>query len=265
MHKSSMLRMEWFANTYIENANQLDVLDVGSFDVNGSYKSIFIEREVKSYTGLDMVDGPNVDIVPKSAYKWREIKTESYDVVISGQALEHVEFFWVLFSEMVRVTKKGGIICVIVPNGFDEHRYPVDCWRFFTDGMIAMARYFKLEIMNAHTNSAPSIENEDWYSNSCADSMLIARKTYSGEAQKINLEDYVCKPEIHNIISGGMISNKEYQEQKEKLERVGQQVKYELKNVENNGVIYKDWWTRLSQKIKKIMPKNLKRKKIDRD
>ena len=165
----------------------------------------------------------------------------------------------------MRVTKKDGIICIIAPNGFEEHRYPVDCWRFFTDGMIAMARYFKLEIMNAHTNSAPSIENEDWYSNSCADSMLIARKTYSGEAQKINLEDYVCKPEIHNIISGGMISNKEYQEQKEKLERVSQQVKYELENVEKNRVIYKDWWTRLSQKIKKIIPKNKKRKKFDRD
>ena len=40
------------------------------------------------------------------AYNWKEIANDHYDVVISGQALEHIEFFWVTLGEIVRVTKK---------------------------------------------------------------------------------------------------------------------------------------------------------------
>ena len=136
------------------------------------YRDIYTTRHQIQW--LDMEAGPNVDIVPKSPYNWQEIENDSYDAVISGQALEHIEFFCT--GEMVRVTREDGLICIIAPNGFDEHRYPVDCWRFFTDGMVVLARYFELEIIHAHTNAAPSIEDEDWYSDDCADSMLIARK-----------------------------------------------------------------------------------------
>ena len=61
--------------------------------MNGNYRAIF-ESMGSQYTGLDMENGPNVDIVPKDAYIWDEIENDTYDVVISGQALEHIEFFW---------------------------------------------------------------------------------------------------------------------------------------------------------------------------
>ncbi len=76
----------------------MSVLDVGSHDVNGSYKSLFSETDFK-YTGLDMADGPNVDIVPENTYSWKEIEDNSYDVVISEQALEHVDFFGLQFQK----------------------------------------------------------------------------------------------------------------------------------------------------------------------
>jgi hypothetical protein len=37
-------------------------LDVGSYDINGSYRDIFIEKKYEYY-GLDMIEGPNVDII----------------------------------------------------------------------------------------------------------------------------------------------------------------------------------------------------------
>ena len=84
MHAGSMVRMKYFIKNYLtRKETPTIVLDVGSYDVNGSYKSLF-DPSVFEYTGLDMVDGPNVDIVPKNTYQWKEIEDNSYDVVISG-------------------------------------------------------------------------------------------------------------------------------------------------------------------------------------
>ena len=209
MHESSLRRMEWFVRTHLYEEKNYEILDVGSYDVNGSYKQFFKDTKFR-YTGLDMEQGPNVDIVPTSTYNWDEISNDQYDAVISGQALEHIEYFWVTVKEMVRVTKEGGLICIIAPNGFGEHRYPVDCWRFFTDGMIALAKYNNLEILHAHTNSAPSISDAEWYSEDCADSMLIARKNYSGDAQVIELRGYRCVPSDLKKLRGNMHTFDEY-------------------------------------------------------
>jgi SAM-dependent methyltransferase len=194
MHESSMLRMKWFADNYANKINKekIKILDVGSYDVNGSYKEYFLDKKY-SYSGLDMEKGPNVDIVLKNPYDWSRIKTDSYDIVISGQAFEHMEFFWVVLTEMARVLRKDGLLCIIAPNGFEEHRFPVDCYRFFSDGMGALARYASLEILHTHTNSAHP-KDFKWYSDSCADSMLVAKKGYSGKTKILNFKKYKCVP-----------------------------------------------------------------------
>lgn len=210
MHKSSMMRMKWFIDEY---ASQIDkenikVLDVGSYNVNGSYKDLFTEEKY-DYTGLDMEEGPNVDIVLDKPYDWSSIKTDSYDIVISGQAFEHIEFFWITMSEMARVLKKDSLICIIAPNGFAEHRYPVDCYRFFSDGMIALARYVNLDVLHAHTNCAPvDSQEEEWYSENNADSILVAIKKYSGAPAFINTKTYECIPAEHEKLRNGFIPPK---------------------------------------------------------
>ena len=107
--------MKWFAENYLTAEKKLKVLDIGSYDVNGNYRDIF-ESIGHYYKGLDMEGGPNVDIVPQNTYIWNEIKDDEYDAVISGQALEHIEFFWITIEEIIRITKEGGLICIIAPN-----------------------------------------------------------------------------------------------------------------------------------------------------
>lgn len=207
MHKGSILRMNWFVDKYVSkvnNAPKLKVLDVGSYEVNGSYKHLF-PNEYFDYTGLDMEAGPNVDIVLDNPYNWDKIETDSFDIVISGQTFEHAEFFWITMAEMTRVLKKGGLMCIIAPNGFREHRFPVDCYRFFTDGLVALARYVSLEPLHAHTNLAPNEKQKDWYSKSRADSMLIARKNYSGNAKYVDLKTYVCTPPNHLLLNSDLV------------------------------------------------------------
>lgn len=178
MHGSSLARMAWFIQTYLPLApgTRLKVLDVGSMEVaGGSYRPLFPADRFE-YAGLDLEPGPNVDIVPDRPYAWTNIPPDAYDVVISGQALEHMEFFWLAAVEMTRVLKPGGLMCLIAPRGFGRHRHPVDCWRFDVDGMVAIARWCALEPLHASTDMAPPGAHADWHIEGCEDSLLVARK-----------------------------------------------------------------------------------------
>ena len=88
MHKSSMLRMKWFVDNYALKINneKIKILDVGSYDINGSYKQLFVNENFE-YIGIDMEEGPNVDIALKNPYDWSEIETDSFDIVISSTSI----------------------------------------------------------------------------------------------------------------------------------------------------------------------------------
>lgn len=47
MHKSSLLRMKWFVDNYVSQIEKdnIKVLDVGSYDVNGNYKQFFMDEK----------------------------------------------------------------------------------------------------------------------------------------------------------------------------------------------------------------------------
>lgn len=206
MHKSSLLRMNWFVQTYL-NTNRtfgegVNVLDVGSYDVNGTYKTFF-PAPAFIYTGLDMGAGPNVDVAVETPYHWPMLADESFDVVVSGQAFEHIEFFWFTMAEMVRVAKKGALFCIIAPRLYGRHRHPTDTYRFDEDGMIALARYGCLEPLHASMNLAPSGASPAWYS-PAGDAMLIAKKpqTWSGLADQ---RLYKYFPADLDALRGGFI------------------------------------------------------------
>ena len=209
MHNSSMLRMKWFVENHVSkiNKSKIKILDVGSYDVNGSYKELFIGDQYEYY-GLDMEEGPNVDIVIENPYDWSTLGVETYDVVISGQAFEHIEFFWLTMANMATVLKKDGLICIVVPCGSEEHRYPVDCYRFFTDGMIALARYVNFEILHSHTNRAPKPTEKEWFSVKDADSFLIAKKNYEGPVKYVDISSYKCIPIDHSSVYEGFVKYK---------------------------------------------------------
>lgn len=71
MHRSSYLRMEYLVRYYEryfkKDKETVKVLDIGSYDVNGTYKDIFCDS-CYHYTGMDMAEGSNVDIVPADIY-----------------------------------------------------------------------------------------------------------------------------------------------------------------------------------------------------
>jgi SAM-dependent methyltransferase len=178
MHQSSLEKMTAFRDRYLSDRvkEPLRILDVGSQDVNGSYRQIFSEP-LWTYTGLDMAAGNNVDLVLRSPYVWKEVPSGSADVVISGQAFEHIRYFWITMLEIARVLKAGGICCVLAPSSGPEHRYPVDCWRFYPDGMVSLAQFTQMETLEAVTqwDDRGHPESDCWH-----DSMLVCYKPDRG-------------------------------------------------------------------------------------
>lgn len=165
MHISQMEHMEELIQKYLIYIPRLDILDVGSYDVNGSYKSLFI-NESKSkrwtYTGADIAAGPNVDVVLDDPYKF-PFKDNQFDLVISGSVFEHTEFFWLTFQEMTRVLKPLGYIFLTAPSRGPEHKHPVDCWRFYPDGFRALAKYCNLEAIEVTTDWHNYVSDDNSY------------------------------------------------------------------------------------------------------
>lgn len=153
MHASSLQHVERLVRTYLADRPSLDVVDIGSYDVNGSYKPFF-DRPGWRYRGVDLAAGPNVDVVLTSPYRL-PFPSYSVDVVVSGQAFEHVEYFWLTWLEMARVLKPGGHILLLAPSRGPEHRFPQDCWRFYPDSYRALANYAALELREVSTDWEP--------------------------------------------------------------------------------------------------------------
>jgi SAM-dependent methyltransferase len=155
MHKSSYQHMARAIETHLAGkaGTPLTILDIGAYDVNASYRPLFNKPGWK-YQGVDIAAGPNVDMVLNSVYEF-PIESDSVDVIVSGQTFEHIEFFWLTWQEMVRILKPGGHIILIAPSRGQEHRYPVDCWRFYPDGFRALGKLGKLEVLEVHTDWLP--------------------------------------------------------------------------------------------------------------
>ncbi|RZB38067.1 MAG: hypothetical protein SRB2_00413 [Desulfobacteraceae bacterium Eth-SRB2] len=202
MHKSSLDKMLAFRKRYLEGKKKvpLRVLDLGSLDINGSYREFF-DIPPWVYGGMDMVSGKNVDIILKNPYKWREIKSESADVLISGQAFEHIEFFWITILEIARVLRPGGLCCIIAPSGGFEHRYPVDCWRFYPDGFAALARFARLEVLEVSTQWDPDAGYTDG-SNIWQDTRMVCKKPHLSRLE--TRREQVRRGLIHRMLTLGL-------------------------------------------------------------
>jgi hypothetical protein len=128
--------MAYFRDQYLRNMKGCTVLDVGAAQATSqmSYRSLF--RDDYAYVGMDVVQGRNVDVV---GYENLGV----YDVVISGQTMEHVERPWEWLSNLAGHFRH--YICVIAPNTWPLHPYPIDCYRFWPDGMRALFEYARID------------------------------------------------------------------------------------------------------------------------
>ncbi len=148
---------------------------MGSATASGQTRTYrqLIKNKKWHYTGIDIFAGENVDVVLKDGYKF-PFEANTFDFIISGQTIEHIEYPWVWFVEMVRVLKKGGLCCIIAPAMCGEHRHPIDCYRYYPDGMRALAKWSGLEVIETN-RMVYTIQPSKMY-RVVQDTYLIAKK-----------------------------------------------------------------------------------------
>lgn len=98
------------------------------------------------YVGLEFFVNFTPDIVG-DVRNMKMIEDESFDSVLSNQVLEHVDDVGRAMTEMHRVLKPGGHLCVTVPFISRLHDMPSDYWRFSPSGLRYLLEKYHFEIV----------------------------------------------------------------------------------------------------------------------
>jgi SAM-dependent methyltransferase len=175
------------------------VLEIGSYNENGTVRPIITLLEPKQYIGIDIMEGRNVDIVCKVEDIIKKFGKGSFDLVISTELLEHVQDWKLAVSNMKNVLADGGILILTTRSrGFYYHPAPLDLWRYEISDMKEI--FADTEIVRlARDRLEPGV-------------FLKARKGTS--FQERNLDDY----RLYNIVLNKRITG--WNEKRESLVRL---------------------------------------------
>lgn len=148
--------MAHFISNYLNDNKFYKLLDIGSlcvksqrtyFDLITTYPGIQC-----SFVGVDIVPGPNVDIVITPNHYLSEYFDYKFNVIISGQTLEHVENHYQFMQSLISVADpKGCLICLIAPGAGPEHHKP-DYWRILQDGMKTLFSWVNIKPLEIYNN-----------------------------------------------------------------------------------------------------------------
>lgn len=148
MHLNSQLLFRRYCLDYLKPTSV--VLEVGAA---GGSRFKRMAGSFHDWHTLELCDSKNnIDeglpghIITEDAYNY-PVEDSSYDIVLSGQVIEHVPKIWDWMKELRRITRKEGYIITINPVSWTYHEDPVDCWRIYPDGMEALADSCGLELV----------------------------------------------------------------------------------------------------------------------
>jgi|SRR4051794_8432013 SAM-dependent methyltransferase len=143
MHANSRLLFEKYARPHFIKPAR--VLEIGPDGFPSAYRRA-VDDSSMSWDTIDVFKDERLTYVASSEYTF-PIPDEAYDIVLSGQVIEHVRKIWVWMREVARVCRPGGLVVTINPVSWPYHEAPVDCWRAYPEGMKALYDEAGLEVI----------------------------------------------------------------------------------------------------------------------
>ena len=116
-HLSQMDFVKRVKHQFSKSFSNTRVLEVGSFNINGSVRQYFTGCD---YLGVDIVEGKDVDLVGRAHEL--DIPKKSFDVAISCECFEHDKYWIETFMKMYASVKDDGLIVfTCATDGRPEH------------------------------------------------------------------------------------------------------------------------------------------------
>jgi len=124
-------------NLNLEEIKGKKIIEVGSYDVNGSLRPIIESwAEPVEYIGVDIARGPGVDVVCMAERMINVFGKERFDIVICTELLEHIRDWKKVVSNIKNICKANGFIIITTRSkGFKYHGFPYDFWRYELDDL----------------------------------------------------------------------------------------------------------------------------------
>ena len=134
MHENSVLLFQRYALPCFSGG--MKILEIGPDAFPSTYRKMVSAPDLVWET-LDISSSPNLTYSGSDLYHFPVAENE-YDIVLSGQVIEHVAHIWRWMAELARVTRPGGCVITVNPVSWPYHKSPIDCWRIYTEGMKAL-------------------------------------------------------------------------------------------------------------------------------
>jgi SAM-dependent methyltransferase len=104
-HPQQLFFVQSIKNFMPQYFNGTDVLEIGSLNINGSVRTFFADCR---YIGLDVGEGPDVDVVcPGEHFGGR---ADTFDAVLSCEAMEHNPGWTKTWLNMIRLLRPDGLM-----------------------------------------------------------------------------------------------------------------------------------------------------------
>lgn len=93
---------------------------------------------------IDIAEGPGVRV--RGSGLLLPFRSQSFDLVLSQEAVEHMSDPFTALDEMARVLRSGGYLYLQVPFTIGYHPGPTDFWRFTREGITELVQRTGLQI-----------------------------------------------------------------------------------------------------------------------
>lgn len=112
------------------------VIEIGSYDTNGSLRPLVESYRPREYIGVDIAEGPGVDMICRAEDILGKFGKESFEVIISTELIEHIQDWRKVVHNIKNIGKPGGIILITTRSyGAPYHGHPYDFWRYEIEDM----------------------------------------------------------------------------------------------------------------------------------